>query len=158
MRNSTFFLLLMLLSVAVVAADFSGTWVLNREKSELGDGPGGRMAAKKMVVEQKENSLKIESTREGRDGSDRTRIQEMTLDGKENKETTEFGESATTAQIVEDVLTIASTRTFERDGQTNSMQVEQKWSLQEEGKQLVVNMKSNSPWGESELKLIYDKE
>ncbi|MBN1480289.1 hypothetical protein EH223_20075 [candidate division KSB1 bacterium] len=157
MRNLVF-LLILLISVAVVAADFSGTWVLNREKSELGDGPGGRMAAKKMVVEQKENSLKIESTREGRDGGDRTRTQEMTLDGKENKETTEWGESVSTAQIVEDVLTIESTRTFERDGQTNSMEFKQTWTLEEEGKQLVVNMKSNSPWGENELKMVYDKE
>ena len=157
MKSLVIFFAIVLLCGAVVAADFSGTWTLNRDKSELGDGPGGRMAAKKMVVEQKDNALKIESTREGRDGSDRTMTNEMTLDGKETKSSSNFGEAVTTAKIAEDVLTINTTRTFERDGQTNEMKSEQKWSLQEDGKQLVVNLKSDSPWGENEMKLVYDK-
>jgi hypothetical protein len=146
----------LLLSTAF-AADFSGSWTLNREKSELGEGPGARMAATKMVVEQKENALKIESTRQGRDGGERTRTTEMTLDGAETKSSTNFGESVTTATIEDDVLTIHTTRTFERDGQVNEMKVEQKWTLTEEGKVLIVEQKSNSPWGENEVKLSYDK-
>jgi hypothetical protein len=157
MRNLIFLFVLML-SIALVAADFSGTWVLNRDKSELGDGPGSRMAAKKMVVEQKENSLKIESTREGRDGSDRTMTREMTLDGKETKDSSRWGESVTTASLKDDVLTINTTRTFERDGQTNSMDAEQKWALQDDGKTLTIDLKSDSPWGESTMKMVYDKQ
>ena len=157
MKSMLIFCFIIVLSFAVMAVDFSGTWTLNREKSELGDGPGGRMAAKKLVVEQKENALKIESTREGRDGGDRTMTNEMTLDGKETKRTTDWGESVTTATIKDDVLTINSTRTFERDGQTNEMKFEQKWTLKEEGKLLVVNFKSDTPWGENEMKMVYDK-
>ena len=81
----------------------------------------------------------------------------MTLDGAETKSTTNFGESVTTAKIEDDVLTIHTTRTFERDGQVNEMKVEQKWTLTEEGKVLIIEQKSNTPRGENEVKLAYDK-
>lgn len=158
MRNKLVVVLVLMCSFALWAADFSGTWALNRDKSELGDGPGSRMAAKKMIVEQKENSLKIESTREGRDGSDRTMTREMSLDGKATKDSSRWGESVTTASIADDVLTIKTTRTFERDGQTNSMDSEQKWTLQDDGQTLVVDFKSDSPWGERSMKMMYDKQ
>ena len=59
MKNILVFCLSVLLVSAVMAADFSGTWTLNQEKSEMGEGGRGRMAALKMVVEQKENTIKI---------------------------------------------------------------------------------------------------
>ncbi len=156
MRKTSIFVLMVLLSTALLAVDFSGTWALNTDKSELGDGPGARMAAKKMVVEQKENSIKIESTREGRDGSDRTMTRELTLDGKENKEESRWGDAVSTATVADDVLTVNTTRTFERDGQTSEMKSEQKWELKDN--MLVITLKSDSPWGENEMKMAYDKQ
>lgn len=156
MKSLMVFVLVVFMATLVFAVDFSGTWVLNTEKSELGDGPGARMAVKKMVVEQKQNAIKIESTREGRDGSDRTNTQDMTLDGKDCKQESQWGEAVSNATLSDDVLVIKTKRTFERDGQTNEMLFEQKWSMDD--KALVVNAKSNSPWGENEMKLVYDKQ
>ncbi len=158
MKTKWMLLFVVLLCATVFAVDFSGTWVLNNDKSEFGEGRGGRMAAKKLVVEQNDNALKIESTREGRNGEDRTRTEELTLDGKETKDSTNWGESVSTAKIADDVLTINTKRTFERNGQSNEMTTEQTWSLQEDGKQLLVHSKSNSPWGENDVKLVYDKQ
>jgi hypothetical protein len=156
MKKFMVFMLIGLLSSVVLAVDYSGTWVLNSEKSELGDGPGARMAVKKMVVEQKKETIKIESTRTGRDGGDRTNTQEMTLDGKDCKQESQWGEAVSNATLSEDVLVIKTKRTFERDGQSNEMQFEQKWSM--DGTILVVNATSDSPWGENKMKLVYEKQ
>ncbi|MBN1480288.1 hypothetical protein EH223_20070 [candidate division KSB1 bacterium] len=155
MRNSMLFLLILVLSATVFAADFSGTWILNREKSELGEGRGGRMAAAQMVVVQAENTLKIERTVTGRDGEERVMTEEMTLDGKETKTSGERGETINTAKMETDVLTINTVRKFERNGETFEMTSEQKWTM--EGDMLVVNSKTESSRGTRELKLVYDK-
>lgn len=156
MKNKMIVVMIFLLSVGVVAADFSGTWVLNREKSELGEGRGARMAATKLVVEQKENTLAIESTRTGRDDEERVTKEEMTLDGKETKSSTEWADAVSTAKINGEVLIIAMTRTFERNGETFEMKSEQKWALDNDGKILVIDLKSESPRGERVMKLVYD--
>ena len=104
MRNSMILMLVVLLSTAVFAVDFSGTWAINEGKSELGDGPGARMAVKKMVVEQKENEINIESTRAGRDGEDRTTTQKMTLDGKDTEQESRWGTAVSNAKIMDDIL------------------------------------------------------
>ncbi len=144
----------LLLSSALLAADFSGTWVLNEDKSEIGEGRGGR-AASQMVVEQKDNSLSIKSTRTGRNGDERTNEETLTLDGKETKSSTERSETVSTATMDRDVLTILQKRTFTRDGNTMESKSEQKWQL--DGTTLVIDAKSESSRGERQMKLVYDK-
>ena len=158
MKNALFVICLLLLSSAVVATDFSGTWVLNRDKSELGEGFGARMAATKIVVVQKDDSLVIESTRIGRDGEERIMTNEMTLDGKQNKRSTEWAEIVSTAKLEGDALNIATTRLFERNGETFEMKSSQKWTLMDDGKTLNIDLKTESRRGENEMKLVYDKE
>ena len=158
MRSTMILLAIVLLSASVIAADFSGAWTLNKDKSELGEGGRGRMAATKLVVDQIENSLAIESTRMGRNGEERTMKEEMTLDGKEAEQTTNFGKAVSKAGVDGDILTISTTRTFERNGETFEMKSEQKWQLAEAGKVLKIDLKSSSPRGEREMKLVYDKQ
>jgi len=154
MKLNMFLLTILLVSALVFAADFSGTWVLNSDKSELGEG-GGRMAATKLVVTQGENSLKIESTRTGRDGEERTNTEEVTLDGKEIKKSTDRGDTISSAKLDGDALKLWQTRTMSRDGETMEIKSEQTWKLVDGA--LVVDSKSESPRGERVVKLVYDK-
>jgi len=158
MKSRMILFAISLLSASVFAADFSGTWALNKDKSELGEGRRARFAATKLVVVQKENALTIESTRTGRNGEDRTMKEEMTLDGKEVKQTTDFGEAVSKAHVKDGGLVISTTRTFERNGETFEMKSEQKWQLAADGKLLTIDVKSESPRGERQMKLVYDKQ
>jgi hypothetical protein len=156
MRNVVFFLMLVALSSALVAADFSGTWVLNEQKSELGEGRSGRMAAAKMVVTQTKETISIETTRAGRDGQERVQTQELTLDGKEKVTKNDRGETASVAKIEGDVLAMTTVRKMERNGETFESTTNQKWELKSET-ELLVAVKSSSSRGDRELTLVYDK-
>jgi hypothetical protein len=158
MKSTLVFLLVILLATVTIAADFSGSWALNKDKSELGEGRRGRMAATKLVVAQKENSLLIESTRTGRNGEERIMKDEMTLDGKETKSSTDWAETVSTAKMDKDVLLIFTSRTFERNGESFEMKSEQKWMLDDGGKSLIIDLKTNSSRGERVMKLVYAKE
>ena len=69
MRTTLFFVVVTLLFSAVLAfsqdakVDFSGTWLFDKDKSEMGEGGGGRggrnMAATKMIVIQEKNKLVV---------------------------------------------------------------------------------------------------
>jgi hypothetical protein len=156
MKNKLIALLVLMFSFSLLAADFGGTWVLNQDKSELGEGRGRRMAAAKMVVTQGENSLTIERTLTGRNGEERVRTEEMTLDGKDVKTSNERGETISSAKMDGGVLTIQTVRKFERNGETFETTSEQKWQM--DGEMLVVNSTSESPRGTRELKLVYNKQ
>ena len=87
----------MLLSFAVVVAqekvDFSGTWIMNADKSDMGGGGdrGGRSGGRggmrggssKMIVKIDGKKMTVESFSKNRDGDDVSNIAKYTLDGKE---------------------------------------------------------------------------
>jgi len=157
MKNTIVLVVVLMLSTALFGADFSGTWMLNKEKSELGEGRGSRMAALKMVVTQSEENIKIETTLQGRDGQERVRTRELTLDGKEVTTSNERGETVSSAKVDGETLLLTTLRKMERNGETFEMTSNQKWTLTAENV-LTVNIKSESPRGERELKLVYDKQ
>ena len=113
-------LMLMIVGTGLSAAevDFTGTWVMNEEKSEFGEGRFGRMAARKMVVQQSEDTLKIERTWRGRNDEERLTTEELTLDGKEVTKTSEWGESVMSASWQDKILVINTTRNMSRNGDT----------------------------------------
>jgi hypothetical protein len=117
-------------------ANFAGTWAFNAEKSNLGDAPQGgggqRMGGGgNFTATQEANLLTVESTRTGQDGQAVTTTSKYTLDGKVSVNTTARGESKSTATWSADgkSLTVVTTRTFERDGQTTEMKTTEVWSL-----------------------------
>ena len=141
-------------------ANFSGDWKLNEGKSELGDF-GGRMTARGVKIEQKEDAITIAKTSPGFNGGDPvTTTQTLTFDGKES-EITVFGGSGkrkSTAKWSEDgqTLTINSTTTIERDGQTNEFKGTETWTLTKDGSLSVITV-SSSPRGENTTKAVYNK-
>lgn len=139
-------------------ANFSGDWKLDESKSELGEF-GGRVA-RSIKADQKDNAITIARTTPGFNGGDPvTTTVTLTYDGKVT-ESEGFGGSKrkSTASWSDDgsTLTVNTTTTFERDGQTSEFKSSEIWTLTKDGLLSVV-AHSNSPRGESTTKAIYKK-
>ncbi len=160
-----FISVVLLFSASVLSAqespvNFTGEWVLNEDKSDLGGGTSGRgrrMIVSKMVVEQKDNKLVVEAFRTNRDGEEVSTASTYTLDGKECTNTTEFSTSVSVAEWSEDgkTLTISSTITFSRSGQEYTMESTGIWSLDKQT--LSVETTRSTSRGERTSKGVYDK-
>ena len=139
-------------------ANFAGTWAFNAEKSNLGDSPqAGRMGGD-FTATQEANLLTTVRTRTGQDGQATTTTTKYPLDGKVSVNTTGRGESKSTATWSADgkVLTIVTTSTFERDGQTTEMKSTQVWSLTGPTALSIVTTAA-TPNGERKTTMVYDK-
>jgi len=150
-------------------ANFSGTWALNAEKSTLGQGagaPGGQapqgqapqgqrggFGGGNFVAKQDASLLTVDRTR-----GDQTVTSKYTLDGKESVNTTGRGESKSTATWSADGknLTIVTTRTIERDGQSTQMKTTEVWTLTSAA-QLTIVSTTSTPTGERKTTMVYDK-
>jgi hypothetical protein len=139
--------------------NFSGEWKLNEGKSELGDF-GGRFAARKIKVEQKDDAITISKTSPSFNGGDDvTTTETLGFDGKES-ETTVFGgaKKKSVAKWSDDgqTLTISYTIAFERNGQTSEFTGKETWTLTKESALSLITV-SSSQRGETTTKAIYDK-
>jgi hypothetical protein len=156
------FLFLLLLGMYLYAGDvtnYSGTWILDESKMEAGDG-GPRMAASKLTITQDEKQVTIERFISSQFRGDFTSTENVTLDGKETNNTTDFGDRKMTATWSDDkkVLTIKSVLEMNRNGQSFQMNSTEIWTLMEEGKVLKVDQTRMSPRGERKSVLYYNKE
>ncbi|MBL7113899.1 MAG: hypothetical protein ISS19_18315 [Bacteroidales bacterium] len=137
--------------------DFSGEWILNESESEMGEGMFRMTKAIKVV--QSGNDLELARTRTGRNGEERTSTENLTLDGEpavtksENRST----ESAVAWSEDGKSITISSTSTFDRQGETFEMTSTEVWSLDKKGKILTINYSGSTPRGERKATLVYDK-
>ena len=140
-------------------ANFSGTWVLNAEKSNMGQQGqgGGRMGGGNFTAKQEGNTLSVERTMTNRDGQTQTMSSKYTLDGKESVNTMGGrGESKSTASWSADgkSLTIKTTRDFNG----NSFTTTEVWSLTSPSS-LTITRTSPGRDGGAERKstAVYDK-
>jgi len=160
-----FISVVLLFSASVLSAqespvNFTGEWVLNEDKSDLGGGTSGRgrsMIASKMVVEQEDNKLVVEAFRTNRDGEEVSTVSTYTLDGKECKNESNYRTSVSVAEWSEDgkTLTISSTITFSRSGREFTMESTEIWSLDKQT--LSVETTRSTSRGERTSKGVYDK-
>ncbi len=144
---------LCLVGVAL-AADFSGTWVLNAEKSDqgrggggggrAGGGGGGRGMGGEMVITQTATEFSI--TR----GQNETKY---VLDGAEHTLTTQRGETKYKAVLSGDTLALTGTQSFGG----NEMPLNTKYTLSADGKELTVTTVMNMGGQETTRKQVYDK-
>lgn len=143
-------------------ANFSGTWALNAEKSTFGQAQGqapqgqgqrGGFGGGNFVAKQEANLLSVERTR-----GEQTTVSKYTLDGKESVNSTGRGESKSTATWSADgkSLTVVTTRSFERDGQTTQMKSTEVWTLTSPALLSIVTT-STTPNGERKTTMVYDK-
>jgi hypothetical protein len=157
-------------------ANFSGTWALNAQKSSFGQGQGqgqrpagqaqpqgqgqgqgqgrgGFGGGGNFVAKQDASFLTVERTR-----GDQTVTSKYSLDGKESVNSTGRGESKSTAKWSADgkTLTIVTTRSFERDGQTTTSKSTEAWTLTSPTSLSIVST-SSTPNGERKTTMVYDK-
>ena len=139
--------------------NFSGIWVFNEEKSSLDNSGAGNLPYK-LEIKQEGNELNIKYTIILEYADNRITEENLMLDGSEN--ISEFLDSPriTTAGFSEnkDSLCINSTVTFQRGDRTFDMITHETWTLQNNGKELIIHQYSSSPRGERNIAITYDRQ
>jgi len=158
-------IVVLLLSVFAASAqqnkvNFSGTWLLNADKSDMAGSYGGRrgrMATPRLVIEQKDNKLIVERFRKNRSGEEVATKLTFTLDGKKCLNDLKFGVQESVAKWSDDgkTLIIKSTMTMSRRNREFTMESTEKWSLKKGA--LIITRTRFTPRGERTSKAVYDK-
>ena len=112
-----------------------------------------------MVVTQAGNVLTVESTMPGRDGGEMKTTSKYNLDGtaSENPMFNTTRKSTVAWSADKASMTIASTMTFERDGESREMKSTETWKLTEGGKVLMLESVRPGRDGEMKITVAYDK-
>lgn len=145
------------LHIKIMKTDFSGTWKLNENKSNLGE--NSRFASSELVITQNADKLTVERTTTNMNGEEMKLKSDYTLDGKEYEETVRNRPRKVTANWANDgkEIIISSSSKFERNGEQMEFTSKETWKLSEDGKSLIVDMNSSSPRGDRKMQLVYDK-
>lgn len=134
---------------------FSGSWMLNEEKSDFG-AQGAGNSPYKMVCEQDDDLLSVKRFVIVEWGDDRITSEEIMLDGTEI--VSEFFNSPRISIAKWDndskTIKINSTAKMNRGGQISEMKSSEEWSLQNDGKTLVIKQVSPNFRGGGERTII----
>lgn len=144
-------------TVSAQKPSFAGTWNLNQEKSQLGEGPGRRAAAK-IVINEIESSMIVERTSTRQSGETMTTKEIYNLTGTETDNSTENRKKKSVASWSADSkeLTIKSTTTFERDGNSMEMKSTEVYKISDDKKTLTIDNTMSSQRGDFKTTLVYD--
>jgi hypothetical protein len=154
-------IVLLLISAGLFAqANFSGTWAFNESKSNFGESQF-RFAATTIVAVQDAKLLTVETTRPGRDGQEMKSTAKYNLDGTVSENTgfnNTVRKSTVTWSADKSSITIASTMTFDMNGETRTMNSSETWKLSEGGKMLLLdNVMPGRDGAEMKTTVAYDK-
>jgi hypothetical protein len=129
---------------------YSGKWVLNKEQSQVRT-RDGNIPDITLTVEQAADYLKIKQ-----ESSSEWMNRDYTL--KLNGETQEVaGRGGRTAKITPKWEANSLLLTTVREGQQGTMTSTEQWNLSADGKVLTITSKMQTPRGEFESKMVYDK-
>lgn len=139
-------------------ADFSGTWILNEDKSSLDNSRAADLPSKISVIEQG-NALEINKTFIVEYDTDRMETQKLILDGPDCITKSENATKITSSKHIagSGALEINSKIAFIKNGKTIEMVSTEKWDLTGRGKNLVIEQSSNSYGGKKNIKMVFDK-
>jgi mannan endo-1,4-beta-mannosidase len=140
------------------AADFSGEWVLNENKSILNNN-GASSLPYKLKISQKGNEVTIQKLFIDEWQDNRVTEEKISLNGEESKQGPLNSPRVTTASLSAnaDTLIIKSKVTFGNGGQAMQTASSETWHLQNRGKELFITQSSVSPRGERKITMVYDK-
>ncbi len=173
-RNLFMTVAAMAFSLAVMAAgvNLSGTWVLDKDKSDtprFGPGGGGPRGGGgqggppdiTLVIQQTDNDLQI-TRKFSRGGQERSLEQKFTLDGQENTNPAGMGrggsgELKSKSKWNKDSLVIEGTQKVSSLRGDFEVQVKEEFSLSADGKTLTVHTTRNTPMGENTMKQVFNK-
>jgi mannan endo-1,4-beta-mannosidase len=141
-------------------ADFSGNWLFNEEKSDVGNSGTGRIPYR-MKVDQDAEILFLKKYDIVEWGDDRITDEEIYLDGREMK--SEFFNSPriskTSWNMDSGSMTIESKVAFSRGGNRIEMESSEEWTLNKEGTVLKVHQQTTGFRGERmDIIMVYDKQ
>jgi hypothetical protein len=131
--------------------NYSGTWKMNAGKSDFGPIP----APDKMerTIQHEDPSLKIQSMQSGQQGEVKADLAYKT-DGSESVNTVRGAQIKGVAAWKGDNLTISTKRDF----QGTEITIVENWNMSEDGKVLTIVNKINTPQGDFETKVVFDKQ
>lgn len=135
--------------------DFSGNWVLNESKSNLGDNGGRRFGAGNFVAKQEANLLTVDRTRTNQSGETITTTSKYTLDGKECTNTTGRGDSKSTAKWSADGKSLTIVTKFSFDG--NERTSTEVWTLPDAKTISIAATRKNQEGEDVKTTRVYDK-
>lgn len=136
---------------AEVKPDFSGTWILEIEKSEFGllPAPTGRT----VVIEHKEPNLKMAVHEKGKEGEPAF-SPSYTTDGKECMNTRNGDQIKSRVTWDGRALLINSTGRF----MGAPFQTIDRWSRSEDGTTLTMDRQASSPLGETHQRQVFERQ
>ena len=139
-------------------ADFSGLWILNEEKSELGK-MGAATAPARLEVAQHGVDLAIKTTRVVEYADDQVTEQKLRLDGTQSQSEFMNSPQLTAAHLSDsgDRIVIDSVVAFAWGGAGNKWTSTDTWTLQDGGRTLSIQRHSVSPRGEQNLTMIFNR-
>jgi uncharacterized lipoprotein NlpE involved in copper resistance len=138
-------------AVAQNKTNFSGTWKLNTSKSDFGMIPGP--TSRTDVIDHKDPSLKVSVTAEVAQGKQQYTVS-YTTDGKEAVNSLPGREMKSTLSWQGKSLVVDTKLKF----QGNDVTVKSTWTLSDDGKTLTQSAHIGSPMGETDQKLVFDKQ
>ncbi|HYP16795.1 MAG TPA: glycosyl hydrolase [Opitutus sp.] len=146
------------LSTAPRPVDFSGSWVLNEELSQLGR-QGAGFAPARLEVTQANDELTIETTRILEYAPDDVSTERLRLDGSEVKSQFMNAPRTTTARRSPegDALLIESQVAFRWLPAGTTALVKDTWKLSPDREQLTIHRSSVSPRGPQETTMVFQR-
>ena len=151
------------------APNLTGTWVLDRDQSEFPQREGtegkGRHGGQreshghgdaKLTVSQDGNTLKVTRSL-ARKGKERTFTQTYTIDGTEQTSTAHRGTVVTKAVYDGDRLLVDTTHTQTTAEGERQMSRASVWTVSPDGQTLTIETTMQSPRGERQMKMVYQK-
>jgi hypothetical protein len=138
--------------------NFSGLWVLNEEKSELGK-MGAAMAPARLEVAQNGGELSIKTTRVVEYADDQVTEEKLKLDGTESQSVFMNSPSVTTARMSPsaDALVIDSVTTFTWGAPGAKATSTDTWTLLDGGRSLSIHRHSVSQRGEQNTTMVFTR-
>ncbi|HZX73817.1 MAG TPA: hypothetical protein VFE57_05305 [Cyclobacteriaceae bacterium] len=162
----TFFLftlaLVLILSTAAhkTKADFSGDWMLDQQKSFLGE-MGGRMVASKLKITQEGNVITIVRTSNGQMGEVVT-TDKLAFDGAES--TSVGGREGSTRKAAlkmaedQNSLTVNAVTLMSFNGTSFEIRAKEIWTISTDAKVITIDSETTTQMGVTNTKLVYNKQ
>lgn len=154
------FVLFALIAVVAYAAspDFSGKWVINKEKSNFRFGPDGPTPDVTMTIEQAADSIKVK-THMSTERGDFDRDYTLTPDGQTREMPWFMNRPAkVTAKWDGTALVLDSVQEMQGGQMEGTMKTTERWELSADGKTLTIASKMQGPMGEFDSKRVMEKQ
>jgi len=151
----------MVLLIAVVWAatpDFSGKWVMNKEKSEFRLGPDGPVPDITMTVEQTADSIKVSQTFAGENGEFSQEFNLKTNGVSQEIQGFANQPAKASAKWEGAALVVDISQDFQGGDASGTFTVHEQWGLSADGKTLTIVGKFTGPMGEMNSKRVMEKQ